>query len=355
MEQTSVTKDTSPVSDGLIAPMRGEPHARTLIAWPVRTEMWESRMDEARAEYAAMANAIVRFEPVTMIAPAEEKDSVKAMCDERVEVLEVPIDDSWIRDNGPAFVSDRQGGVAMVDFRFNAYGGRFNPHDRDDAIPAELAKAWNMRRYESDMVLEGGGWTVDGRGTLITTEQCLLNPNRNPDLSREEIEQELLRCLGVTKVIWLPHGLAEDRDTDGHSDNVVQFVKPGKVVAQVAPDRDNPNAERLEENLRILKSSTDAEGNPLDVVEMAPLPYTEEIDGHRYAVPYTNFYPVNGAVIVPQLNAPREDEAFALLAEHFPDHEIVGVPSDMLAYGGGGVGCITLQVPAGDPLPDLAE
>jgi agmatine deiminase len=238
----------------------------------------------------------------------------------------------------------------MVDFRFNAYGGRFNPHDRDNAIPAGLASTWKMRRYESDMVLEGGGWTVDGLGTLITTEQCLLNPNRNPDMSREQIEAELLRCLGVTKVIWLPHGLSEDRDTDGHSDNVVQFVKPGQVVAQVAPDPENPNRARLEENLAVLRSATDAGGKTIDVVEMAPLPYTDEIDGHRYAVPYTNFYPVNGAVIVPQLNAPREDEAYALLDGLFPDREIVGVPSDMLAYGGGGVGCITLQVPAGEPL-----
>lgn len=356
MSQTNVTNRTSappsstPRSDGLIAPARTYEHQRTLISWPVRTSVWDRRLDEARREYAAVAEAIAPFERVTMIANPGQGDEVRELCGTAAEVIEIPIDDSWVRDNGPIFLLDGDGHVAIADFAFNAYGGRFLPHDNDDALPAALAEHFGMRRYASSMVLEGGGFTVDGEGTLISTEQSQLHPNRNPEMSREQVEAEMREYLGVEKVIWLAHGLAEDRDTDGHSDNVVQFVRPGVVLAQVAPDRANPNWDRLNENLARLRSARDAAGRALEVIEMAVLPYTEEIDRVRYPVPYTNFYPVNGAVIAPALGAPGEEDAFGLLAAAFPGREVIGVESRMMAFGGGGVGCVTQQMPAGQLL-----
>jgi agmatine deiminase len=179
----------------------------------------------------------------------------------------------------------------------------------------------------------------------------VLNSNRNPGWTRTECEHALRESTGVEKVIWLEHGLFEDRDTDGHSDNVVQFAGPGRVIVQVAPDRSNPNWERLRENAARLRRSTDAAGRRLEVIEVPQLPYTEELDGERFAVPYVNFYPVNGAIIVAQLDAAGEQDAYALLAAVFPDREIVGVPSVILAYGGGGVGCVTQHVPVGEALP----
>jgi len=207
-----------------------------------------------------------------------------------------------------------------------------------------------MRRYESPLVMEGGGFTVDGEGTLITTEPVVLNPNRNPGWTRAECEEALREATGAERIVWLAHGLAEDRDTDGHSDNVVQFAAPGRVIAQVAPDRSNPNWGPLRENAERLRAKVDAQGRRLEVVELPQLPYTEPVDGQRFAVPYVNFYPVNDAVVVPQLGGPGEEEAYATLASALPGREVVGVPSVMLAYGGCGVGCVTQHVPAGTPL-----
>ncbi len=192
-----------------------------------------------------------------------------------------------------------------MQFRFNAWGEKYSPYDRDADLPRQLAVAGNVRRYASPLVMEGGGFNVDGEGTLITTESVVLNANRNPGRTREECEDALRQATGAEKILWLEHGLAEDRDTDGHSDNVVQFAGPGRVVVQVAPDRSNPNWTPLRENLERLREATDAQGRRLEIIEIPQLPYTQEIDGTRYAVPYVNFYPVNGAIVVPRLDARR--------------------------------------------------
>jgi agmatine deiminase len=203
-----------------------------------------------------------------------------------------------------------------------------------------------MRIYDAPLVAEGGGLAFDGEGTLITTESVLLNSNRNPGLSREQVEELLRAYLGIEKVIWLRAGLVEDRDTDGHSDNVVQFVRPGVVLAQMAPDRSNPNWDVLRDNHARLANETDAAGRPLEVVEMPVLPYVE-VDGERFVVPYTNYYPVSGGIVAPRVDSPEDDIGFELLRELFGEREVVGAPSRLLAYGGGGIGCITQQLPAG--------
>jgi agmatine deiminase len=238
----------------------------------------------------------------------------------------------------------------MTQLRFNSWGEKYMPYADDARLPERLAEHAGMRRYVSDLVMEGGGFTVDGEGTLITTESVVLNPNRNPGWTRAECERALLDATGAELVVWLEHGLVEDRDTDGHSDNVVQFAAPGRVIVQVAPDRSNPNWLQLRANADRLRATVDAQGRRLEVVEIPQLPYTEPVERQRFAAPYVNFYPVNGGLIVPQLGARGEDAAFAALAAEFPGRELAGVPTVMLAYGGGGVGCVTQHIPAGRTL-----
>jgi len=326
-------------------PAEWAPHERCLMAWPTRAELWDGYAARARAEYAATANAIAAFEPVTMVTLPGRAQQVRAACTAAVEVLELPIDDSWLRDSGPIFVFDEDGRRLGVDFLFNAWGEKSPSYDRDAAVSAALLTQLHIERIASHMVLEGGSISVDGEGTLIATEQCLLNENRNPHLSKVEIEAELRRTLGVSKVIWLPHGAFEDWGTDGHVDGVCTYVRPGVVLAQTCEDEANPNYPLMAENLDILRTARDAQGRPLEVLELPHLPYFD-LDGQTIAASYPNFYLANGAVIVPTADHPLDADALAIIARAFPDREVVGVPSRIIAFGGGGTHCITQQLPA---------
>jgi agmatine deiminase len=336
----------SPRDDALFVPSRTTEHARTFVSWPCRQELWGGHLAEAEVEYAAVVEAIARHEPVTVIVPPGVVPRLPVGTAYAIDVAELPIDDSWVRDNGPIFVVDGRGGVAAVHFGFNAWGGKYAPFADDAQLPARLAQLLGMRVYTSPLIAEGGGLAFDGEGTVITTESVLLNPNRNPGASREDVEELLRASLGVEKVIWLREGLVEDRDTDGHSDNVVQFVRPGVVLVQMAPDRSNANWDVLNDNRARLQNETDAGGHKLEIVEMAVLPYVD-VEDERYVVPYTNYYPVNGGIVAPELGHADDDAGFALLRELFPDREVVGAPSRLLAYGGGGIGCITQHLPVG--------
>ena len=340
-----------PVEDSLKAPIRAIEHARTFVSWPWNARLWGGHLEPAALEYAEVIAAIAQFEPVTVIArpgtvgpPAGVRDLAA------VSVVQLELDDSWIRDNGPIFVRDDSGNVAAVRFGFNGWG-EFQPvYEADARLPVHLAERLAMRLYDAPIVLEGGGITFDGEGTAITTESVLLNANRNPGLGRAEVETAICEYLGVERVIWLARGLVEeDGETDGHSDNVVQFVRPGVVLVQMVSERANPNWELLRENRDRLRGVRDAAGRTLEIVEMPVLPYTT-VDGRRYVVPYTNFYPVNGGVIAPCVDEESDEIGLGLLGELFSDRRIVGVRSDYLAFGGGGIGCITQQLPAGTPL-----
>ncbi|MBF9071918.1 agmatine deiminase family protein [Streptacidiphilus sp. NEAU-YB345] len=320
-------------------------HERCLMAWPTRLDLWGAVLDDVRREYAAVARAIAEFEPVTMVALPGQGTEAAELCGDGVEVIEMPIDDSWFRDSGPIFVLDGKGGRAGVDFRFNAWGRKHHPWDADDRISALLLEHFDVPRLASGMILEGGAITVDGEGTLITTEQCLLHPNRNPGLSREQIEDELKATLGVTTIIWLPYGGLEDSETDGHVDGVCAFVAPGKVVVQLPSDPDHPDHERMRVNRAVLEGVVDAKGRRLEIVDL-PQSVFVEVDGRRTEVGYLNFYLANGGVVVPVGGVPEEDEgALAVLASAFPDRKVVGVPTPSVAWGGGGIHCITQQVP----------
>jgi agmatine deiminase len=269
------------------------------------------------------------------------------VCGAGVEVIELPIDDSWMRDSGPIFVTGADGRRAGVDFRFNGWGEKFAPYDRDDAMNEPLLARLGIDRLPADLVLEGGSITVDGEGTLIATEQCLLHPSRNPALSRIEIEERLREHLGVETVIWIAHGLLEDHDTDGHVDNVAQFVAPGVVLAQTVDDVADPNHEPMAANAERLRAAHDALGRPLEVIELGILPRST-VRGQPGVVPYVNLYVANGVVVVPTCgdDPDRDADVLARLAAVYGNREVVGVPGRMLAEGGGGVHCITQQVPA---------
>jgi agmatine deiminase len=314
------------------------------MAWPTREDLWGPYFEDAKAEYAATANAISAFEPLTLVVnPGQARDAEGHVAAE-VEIVEIPIDDSWVRDSGPiGVVAD--GRRAGVDFRFNSWGERFLPFDQDAASSEAILAHLGIERVESAMVLEGGSITVDGEGTLITTEQCLLNPNRNPGLTRDAIEAELRARLGAEKVIWLRWGHHEDEHTDGHVDGVCTYVRPGVVVAQTCDDPANPNHRLMAENLEVLREAADVSGRPLEVIELPLFPYYD-LDGVRLMVSYANFYVANGGVVVPTAGHPFDAEALSILESAFRDRDVVGVPGRIVSYGGGGVHCITQQVPA---------
>jgi len=316
-------------------PGEWEPHERTIIGWPCRTSLWGPTLEQARADYAEVANAIADFEDVTMIAAStQDAQAARSACASRVEIVELPIDDSWLRDSGPIYVVDDNGGRVAVHFGFNAWGEKFPPWEIGGLIAHELGD--EVRR--APMVLEGGSVISDGAGTIATTEQCLLAPNRNPSLSRGAIEELLADYLGADRVLWLGQGLVEDRDTDGHIDMIAAFAPGGRALVQTVTG-ENPNYERCEENVERFADAG------IETIAVPFLPYAE-VAGERVAVGYLNFYVCNGAVIVPVTRIDFDDEALAIIADAFPGRSVVPVPGATIAYGGGGPHCITQQVPA---------
>jgi agmatine deiminase len=334
-------------ADGLRLPAETAPHERTVMCWPARPELYGELMAAAEHAHASVARTIAGFEPVTMVAAPGSGAAAAQQCGETIEVVELPIDDSWFRDTGPIYVVSPDGACRVaVDWVFNGWGEKYPPWDQDDAV----ARLWAERAGDDvrsvDMVLEGGSITVDGEGTLVTTEQCLLHPNRNPGLSRADIERRLRTELGVTTIVWLPHGLALDDDTDGHVDNVAAFARPGALVVQGCDDRGEADWLRCHVNRRAALGALDAAGRRLDVVEVPVLPFTE-IGGRRVAVPYLNYYVGNGFVVVPVCGHPADADMVAIVAEQYQGRDVVPLEvGAILAYGGGGIHCITQQVPA---------
>ncbi|MFD5421038.1 agmatine/peptidylarginine deiminase [Streptomyces sp. NPDC127069] len=326
-------------------PAEWSAHEGCLMAWPTREDLWGSVLADAKEEYAGVARAISAFEPVTMVAPPGFAEDARSHCGEGVTVIELPLDDSWFRDSAPLFVLDGDGRRAGVDFRFNAWGGKHHPFDADDRISALLLEHLGVDRIASGMILEGGAVTVDGEGTLITTEQCLLHPNRNPGMTREEIEEELKARLGITKVIWLPYGGLRDTETDGHVDGVCAFAAPGTVVVSLPSDPGHPDYARMRANRAVLEAVTDARGRRLEVVEVPQTAFTDLADG-EIEVSYMNYYIANGGVVVPVAGVPQDEDALAVIASAHPGRKVVGVRALAIAFGGGGVHCITQQIPA---------
>jgi agmatine deiminase len=343
-------------------PAEHEPHERTLMAWPTRARaqtLWRGHLDEARRAWAEVASTIARFEPVTMVVRTGELDqgdetSAVALLGgiPGVSLAEHWIDDSWLRDSGPIVLVDADDPSRRVarTFEFNAWGDKFHPYGDDASIAATLAGDLGLEHEAVPFVFEGGSIAVDGAGTLVTTEQCLLNENRGllPDgttRTKERLDIALGAALGVTRVVWLEHGLADDDDTDGHADNVVAFTESGGVLAQGCDDPDDPDHDRLSANAARLIDAG------LDVIVIPVLPKAECL-GEPVEVPYLNYYVGNGFVLVPVTGHPYDDEALATIRTAYPTRDVVPVDGSVIAYGGGGPHCITQQVPAAIiPLP----
>jgi len=332
-------------------PAEWERHERTVVCWPARPDMWGDQFANAEAAHAEVANAIARFEPVTMLAPPRTVERAASMCGAGVEVVEQQIDDSWFRDSGPIYVFDDKGDRVAADWVFNSWGEKFLPYADDAAAARRFAEASGHPVRSIDMVLEGGSLTGDGEGTIATTTQCLMHPNRNPTLTRADIEAQLAGELGARCVVWLPYGLALDDDTDGHVDNVAAFSAPGHLVMQGCEDPDEPDWLRLDVDRRVAQGALDAAGRLLEVTVVPVLPFAE-VAGERAAVPYLNYYVGNGFVVVPTCGHEADADMVALIAEQYPGREAFGLDvGAVLAHGGGGIHCITQQIPNSRNMP----
>jgi agmatine deiminase len=262
-------------------------------------------------------------------------------------VLPLSIDDSWLRDSAPTVVVDPAGRRAAAAFTFNAWGGKYRPHDQDASLGERLAAAAGMPSFRSSLVVEGGGFFTDGEGTLITAETCVLNPNRNPGWTKAQAEAELRAMLGVRKVIWLP-GDATDTETDGHVDGYISFVRPGTLLIEVVADPEDPRYAIMAENRKVLESETDASGRRFTLVPIAEAPRSVIPHGEQvFCRSYINFYVANGGIVAPAYGIAEDAKVLETLRRAYPDREVVLVPLRDLFRGGGGIHCITQQVPAG--------
>lgn len=336
-----------PADLGLFMPAEWAPHAGCWMAWPRRIELWEEHLEAAREDYLRVARAIARFEPVTMLADPEDVDAARKRCGDTVKVVSMPIDDSWLRDSGPTFLVNAAGERAGAAFTFNAWGGKYRPYDLDAAVGARVTALAGLEVHRSTLVVEGGGFLSDGEGTLITAETCVLNPNRNPGLTKAQADAELRAMLGVQKVIWLP-GDVTDTATDGHVDGFVAYVKPATVLCEVVADPSDPRYDIMAENRRVLETETDARGRRFTLLPILEAPRSAvPPDADAYCRSYVNFYLANGAVIAPAYGIAEDAAVVDTLIHAFPDRTIVPVPLGALFRGGGGIHCVTQQEPLG--------
>jgi agmatine deiminase len=312
-------------------PPEWDPHERTIIAWPSRDERWDD-VDEAAAEVAEIANAVVQFEPVTVLADPAHAADARALLSGDVELIESPLDDAWLRDSGPVVVPDR-----AIGFAFNGWGGRWAV-EHDATLPERVAQLAALSLERSPLVLEGGAFAITADRTLIAAASCLLNPNRNPGRSREDVEEELVERLGVARVVWLDRGLDSDDDTDGHVDRFLTPVPSGDVLLQHADD-DHVDFEVLTEAAHQLQHAG------IDVLLFDVVAFADD----HVPFPYLAGYACNDAILVPQSGDPVLDErALEVYRLAFPECEPIGVPATALALGGGGVSTVCLPIP-GDP------
>jgi agmatine deiminase len=347
-------------------PAEWEPHSGCYLVWPERPDNWRLGAKPAQEAWVRVVEAIASGDAVTVLTSYGQWANARARLPQGVRVLETTANDAWVRDSGPSFLVDGRGGLGAVDWAFNAWGGLssglYFPWDADDVVGSKIAELERATYWTSDLILEGGSIDVDGEGTLLTTEECLLNPNRNPERSRSQIEAALGEHLGVDTVVWLPLGVVDD-ETDGHVDNFARFMAPGVVALTWTEDTSDPQYARSAAALEILESSKDAKGRAFEVVKLhqpGPLFATdteaEGLDlvagsrprrgGDRLAGSYVNCYLGDGIVVLPVFDDPHDAAAVATYARLFPDRRVITVPGREILLGGGNVHCITQQVPA---------
>ncbi len=335
----------TPKQAGFYMPAEWHPHACCWMAWPCHQESWAKiGFERARLAYARVANAIAQYEPVTMLVNPGDEASAKALCAETIRFISLPLNDSWTRDTGATFLLNNKQELAGVDWIHNAWGGNYEDCALDNQIAAAIIAATKAKAFKAPLVMEGGSFHVDGEGTILSSKECLLNANRNPQLSQTEIEDYLFAYLGAEKVIWLNQGLVGD-ETDGHIDEIACFIAPAKVLTLITHDQSDINYARLHENLELLKSAKDAKGRALEVITIEQPPATY-LNGERLTLSYINFYLANNGIVMPAFGHPKQDQAaFELFTQLFPNHQITQIDALDVFAGGGGIHCITQQQP----------
>jgi agmatine deiminase len=339
-------------------PAEWEAHSATWLAWPHNRDTWPHQLEQVQAIYVQIIAALQGWEIVQLLvndtATASQVSQVltaHGLHMDTVRLLQHPTVDAWLRDSGPTFLRCRTNttpSLALVDWDFTAWGGKYPDMLSDDALPQYMAESLCLPRFRPGIALEGGSIDVNGRGACLTTEQCLLHPNRNPHLQRRDLERYLHDYLGTPHIIWLGQGIAGD-DTDGHVDDIARFVNPTTVVCAVTDDPQDVNYAILQDNYRRLQTATDQDGRPLEVV-LLPMPAPVYADHESLPASYANFYIANGVVLVPTYNCPQDQMALAVLQGLFPQRQVIGIPCTPLVWGLGAIHCITQQQPAGEPL-----
>ena len=361
-----------PAKEGFFMPAEYSPHQGTIMIWPERPGSWAYGAKEARKAFTEIAKVIAEGETVYMLAGPSSIESAKAALSEmseKIHILPIETDDAWARDVGPTFVKNSRDEVRGINWRFKAWGGQvdglYASWEKDDAAAGEICKRLGYSMYDAgDFVLEGGSIHSDGEGTLLVTQACLLSAGRNPDLTRQEIEERLCSYLGAEKIIWLKNGIWKD-ETNEHVDNVCAFVRPGEVVLAWTEDKRDPQYALSMEDFRILEKETDAKGRKF-IIHKLPIPKNavciQEEDlrglsfepgedtreaGERLAASYVNFYIANEAVLVPQFQDENDKIACDILGRLFPERRIVPIDARAIIIGGGNIHCITQQIPKG--------
>jgi agmatine deiminase len=342
----------TPAALGFRMPAEWEPQEAVWLSWPHKYASWPGQFRPIPHVFAEIVHQISRFQAVRINAARRLQARATRLCAKagadmaRVTFYDHPTNDAWCRDHGPIFVkNDRTGEVALTDWVHNAWGGKYPPYDLDNEIPPSIGRALGLRRFRKDIVLEGGSIDVNGQGLLLTSEQCLLNKNRNPHLSRAQIEQILRDYLGVRTILWVGDGIIGD-DTDGHIDDITRFYKADGFITCVEPNRRDPNHRILEENLERLRSFRTPAGRKFSIVEL-PMPRPFAFQGQQVPASYANFLIINGAVLVPQFRQPRRDaEAREIIGGCFPGRNVIGIDCYHLIWGLGTLHCISQQQPA---------
>jgi agmatine deiminase len=332
--------------NGWFMPDERAPHERTWMAFGASKTIWgRTLLPDVQHNLATIALTIAKYEPVSMLVRQSDLPRARQLMEDKVELIVCPLDDLWIRDTGPVFVVTENGGKAGVDFNFNGWGEKQDV-DYDAQVATFVAQRSGVRRIQTDLILEGGGIEVDGHGTAIITESCVLNDNRNPGVSKTRCERELTRLLGLEKIIWLP-GIKGRDITDGHTDFYARFARPGVLIAGYDPDPRSFDHAVTKQHLEILRTATDAEGRKLVVVVLeAPSRTRGNFANDAFAAGYINFYVCNGALIAPEFGDPRTDGAARReLQRAFPGYDVVQINIDGIAAGGGGIHCTTQQEP----------
>ena len=345
----------TPASLGYRMPAEWEAHSATWLAWPHNRDTWPQQLEQVQAIYMQIMAALQGHELVQVFvndaATASQVSQLLTAHGLRLDSIRLrqhPTVDAWLRDSGPTFVTrvvNATPALALVDWQFTAWGGKYPDMLPDDALPQYIAALLQARRFRPGIALEGGAIDVNGRGTCLTTEQCLLHPNRNPHLQRHDLERYLRDYLGTPHVIWLGEGIAGD-DTDGHVDDIARFVNPTTVVCALTDDPQDVNYAVLQDNYRRLQAATDQHGRPLQVVPL-PMPNPVDVDNVPLPASYANFYLANGVVLVPTYDCPQDQTAVAVLHDLWPSRRVIGIPCTPLVWGLGAIHCITQQQPAG--------